>query len=85
MPETPMLSRPIPSTGELMPVIGIGTWAVFDVGVGAGAEGRSDRMREPTMVEVRLDTGKSARLPQRPSRLAAFDRLLRARCAIYHC
>ncbi len=32
MPEA-MLSRPIPSTGEAMPVIGLGTWPVFDVGV----------------------------------------------------
>jgi len=27
-----MLTRPIPSTGEAMPVIGLGTWPVFDVG-----------------------------------------------------
>src|ERR1044072_478856 len=27
-----MLLRPIPSSGELMPVIGLGTWKVFDVG-----------------------------------------------------
>src|SRR4051812_21063459 len=27
-----MLSRPIPSTGEVVPVIGLGTWKVFDVG-----------------------------------------------------
>src|SRR4051812_19596712 len=27
-----MLLRPIPSTGELMAVIGLGTWKVFDVG-----------------------------------------------------
>lgn len=27
-----MLTRPIPSTGEAMPVIGLGTWQVFDVG-----------------------------------------------------
>jgi diketogulonate reductase-like aldo/keto reductase len=32
MPETAMLTRPIPSTGEAMPVIGLGTWPVFDVG-----------------------------------------------------
>jgi diketogulonate reductase-like aldo/keto reductase len=28
-----MLTRPIPSTGEAMPVIGLGTWPVFDVGI----------------------------------------------------
>ena len=27
-----MISRPIPTTGEAMPVIGLGTWQVFDVG-----------------------------------------------------
>jgi diketogulonate reductase-like aldo/keto reductase len=27
-----MLTRPIPSTGEMMPVVGLGTWPVFDVG-----------------------------------------------------
>ena len=32
-----MLTRPIPSTGEAMPVIGLGTWRAFDVGVGAAA------------------------------------------------
>jgi aryl-alcohol dehydrogenase-like predicted oxidoreductase len=26
-----MLTRPIPSTGKMMPVVGIGTWPVFDV------------------------------------------------------
>ena len=32
-----MLSRPIPSTGEAMPVIGLGTWPVFDVGAAEAA------------------------------------------------
>src|SRR5229473_3142022 len=27
-----MLTRPIPSTGEALPVIGLGTWRAFDVG-----------------------------------------------------
>jgi diketogulonate reductase-like aldo/keto reductase len=27
-----MITRPIPSTGEAMPVIGLGTWPMFDVG-----------------------------------------------------
>ena len=32
MAETAMITRPIPSTGEAMPVVGLGTWPVFDVG-----------------------------------------------------
>jgi diketogulonate reductase-like aldo/keto reductase len=28
-----MLTRPIPSTGEMVPVVGLGTWPVFDVGM----------------------------------------------------
>jgi diketogulonate reductase-like aldo/keto reductase len=36
MADTPMNTRPIPSTGEAMPVVGLGTWPVFDVGEGAG-------------------------------------------------
>lgn len=28
----PMLTRPIPSTGEAMPVVGFGTWQTFDIG-----------------------------------------------------
>ena len=27
-----MITRPIPSSGEAMPIIGLGTWSVFDVG-----------------------------------------------------
>jgi diketogulonate reductase-like aldo/keto reductase len=30
-----MLTRSIPSTGEALPVIGLGTWRAFDVGAGA--------------------------------------------------
>jgi aryl-alcohol dehydrogenase-like predicted oxidoreductase len=39
-PRMAMLTRPIPSSGERLPVIGIGTWQTFDVGgdVGARAE-----------------------------------------------
>jgi diketogulonate reductase-like aldo/keto reductase len=29
-----MMTRPIPSTGEAMPVMGLGTWRAFDVGSG---------------------------------------------------
>src|ERR1700704_3919102 len=41
-----MLTRPIPSTGEAMPVIGLGTWPVFDVGA-------DDRSRESLREVVR--------------------------------
>jgi diketogulonate reductase-like aldo/keto reductase len=37
MSDLPMLSRPIPSTGEEIPVIGLGTWPMFDVGADEGA------------------------------------------------
>jgi len=33
---SPLLSRPIPSTGETIPAVGLGTWRVFDVGGSAG-------------------------------------------------
>ena len=32
-----LLARPIPATGESLPVIGLGTWQVFDAGGDAGA------------------------------------------------
>jgi diketogulonate reductase-like aldo/keto reductase len=32
MQQPPMITRAIPSTGEAMPVIGLGTWQAFDVG-----------------------------------------------------
>ena len=33
----PLLRRPIPSSGETIPAIGLGTWRTFDVGAGAEA------------------------------------------------
>jgi diketogulonate reductase-like aldo/keto reductase len=39
-----MLNRPIPSTGELLPVIGLGTWQTFDVG--NSASGTASLMEE---------------------------------------
>jgi diketogulonate reductase-like aldo/keto reductase len=47
MPDTPMRMRPIPSTGEMMPVVGLGTWPVFDVGAG-------EAVRRPLREVVRL-------------------------------
>jgi diketogulonate reductase-like aldo/keto reductase len=32
MPASPLLTRPIPKSGEMLPVIGLGTWQTFDVG-----------------------------------------------------
>lgn len=34
---TTPISKPIPSTGEAMPVIGVGTWQAFDIGADAAA------------------------------------------------
>jgi diketogulonate reductase-like aldo/keto reductase len=47
-----MLTRPIPSTGEAMPVIGLGTWRAFDVGTGAAAR---QQLRE--VCQLLLDAG----------------------------
>jgi diketogulonate reductase-like aldo/keto reductase len=33
----PILQRPIPSSGETIPAVGLGTWRTFDVGGGAAA------------------------------------------------
>lgn len=33
----PMTTRPIPKSGEQLPVVGLGTWQTFDVGAGARA------------------------------------------------
>jgi diketogulonate reductase-like aldo/keto reductase len=46
MAEPAMITRPIPSSGEAMPVIGLGTWPVFDVGA-------DDAARQPLREVVR--------------------------------
>ena len=60
MPATPISSRPIPSTGEPMPVIGLGTWPMFDVGADESA-------RRPVREVVRqlLDAGAQASTARR--------------------
>jgi diketogulonate reductase-like aldo/keto reductase len=35
--ERNMLTKPVPSSGEALPVIGVGTWQTFDAGTDAGA------------------------------------------------
>jgi diketogulonate reductase-like aldo/keto reductase len=50
-----MLTRPIPSSGEAMPVIGLGTSQVFDVGADAAA-------RQPLAEVLRLWLGAGGRI-----------------------
>src|SRR5262245_66070187 len=35
-----IMTKPIPSTGEPLPIIGVGTWQTFDVGADAAARGQ---------------------------------------------
>ncbi|MFE1602254.1 aldo/keto reductase [Methylobacterium sp. ID0610] len=49
---TGMLTRTIPSSGESLPVIGLGTWLGFDVG-----EGEAERERLGAVVRILLDGG----------------------------
>jgi diketogulonate reductase-like aldo/keto reductase len=43
MPTTPPITRPIPATGERLPIVGLGTWQAFDIGPDGRdwAEGRA--------------------------------------------
>lgn len=41
----PMLTRPIPSSGHRLPVVGLGTWRTFDVGPGPGREPLAEVLR----------------------------------------
>jgi diketogulonate reductase-like aldo/keto reductase len=43
MPAAPLLTRAIPSTGEMIPAVGLGTWGMFDVG---GAEAARRPLRD---------------------------------------
>jgi diketogulonate reductase-like aldo/keto reductase len=55
MAASAMITRPIPSSGEAMPVIGLGTWQAFDVGNNAAA-------RMPLKEVLTRFTGAGARL-----------------------
>jgi diketogulonate reductase-like aldo/keto reductase len=55
MAEPTMITRPIHSTGEQMPVIGLGTWQAFDVG-------SDDRARDPLRAVLRTFVGAGARM-----------------------
>jgi len=52
MAASAMITRPIPSSGEAMPVIGLGTSQVFDVGEGAAA-----RQPPAEVLRLMLDAG----------------------------
>jgi diketogulonate reductase-like aldo/keto reductase len=41
-----MHTRPIPSTGELLPIIGLGTWQTFDVSAGAARQPLGELLRD---------------------------------------
>ena len=49
-----MLERPIPATGEMLPVIGLGTYSVFDV---TSSEANIATRKE--IVELLVDAGGS--------------------------
>lgn len=53
--ESLMITRPIPSSGEAMPVIGLGTWQVFDVGA-------DERARQPLRTVLREFADAGARV-----------------------
>src|SRR5438876_10804191 len=51
-PRPAMLTRPIPSTNEPLPVVGIGTWQTFDIGAERAA---LDQRKE--VLQILLDAG----------------------------
>src|SRR3954470_21698223 len=51
-----MITRPIPSSGEAMPVIGLGTWQVFDISPGAGP-GDPARPQLAEVLRMLVDAG----------------------------
>ena len=52
-----MLTRPIPASGEAVPVIGLGTWQVFDVGPRAPERGRLQDVLATFAAEAASDAG----------------------------
>ncbi|MEX2451365.1 MAG: aldo/keto reductase [Rhodospirillales bacterium] len=54
IPALPLLTRPIPKTGEALPVIGLGTWLVFDVGLT-----QSEMAPRREVVKLMIDGGGS--------------------------
>jgi aryl-alcohol dehydrogenase-like predicted oxidoreductase len=63
----PLMTRPIPSTGERLPVVGIGTAIVFDI------EGEKEKLAERTQVIRALVEGGGTLIDTAPSYGAAED------------
>ena len=53
--QTPLIQRPIPSTGETIPVVGIGTARRYDVGPSVAARGRLPDARLRHRMEEFID------------------------------
>ncbi len=51
---TPMLTRKIPSTGEALPVVGLGTWQTFDIG-----PDRAEMDQRKEVLQVLFEAGGS--------------------------
>jgi diketogulonate reductase-like aldo/keto reductase len=50
--DEPLLTRPIPSSGEALPVVGLGTWQTFDIGDGEG-----ERAPRREVLQILLEGG----------------------------
>ncbi len=50
----PLLTRPIPSSGEALPVVGLGTWKTFDIGAG-----EAERAQRREVLRLLLEGGGS--------------------------
>jgi len=55
--DSAMLARPIPKSGEMLPVIGLGTWRTFDVGDVGGEAGALGNLR--AILQALFDGGAS--------------------------
>jgi diketogulonate reductase-like aldo/keto reductase len=55
--DSAMLARPIPKSGEILPVIGLGTWQTFDVGEAGGNAAARDNLR--AILQALFDDGAS--------------------------
>ena len=71
-----MLIRPIPSTGEAMPVIGLGTWRAFDAGAGEAAQrllfDAGGRMIDSSPMYGRAEAVTGELLAEMEARMRAF-------------